>query len=237
MKNFCLKTEFANDLSSDPLNQKIFRYLKRAITECQILPGEQISENEIAGQFDFKISRQPVREALIKLSENKFVEIAPKKGTKVSKISKKDVLQGIEIRCALEGIFIKRAVLNFSKNAILDLEENLKLLKQAIEDNNLKEIFILNNNFHKIILKEADMIEAWPVIDKIKNIANRVCFLAIHFNITENNISYKDHQKILDAIKTQDPIIAQKVFIEHLQSTKRQLRDIMEICPQEWFCE
>lgn len=235
MNEFCLKTEFANDLSNDPLNQKIYRYLKRAITECKLLPGTQISENEITSQFDFKISRQPVREALIKLSESKFVEIAPKKGTKVSKISKQDVLQGIEIRCALEGNFIKKAVFNFSNKTILELEENLELLKTALQNDNLKEVFVLDDNFHKIILSKADMIEVWPIIENIKSIANRVSFLAIHFKITENNISYKDHQKILDAIKTKDPICAQNALIEHLKSTKENLRKIMEICPQEWF--
>ena len=54
--------------SVDPISRQIYAYLKRAIIECRLMPGDHLSENEVSAKFN--ISRQPVREALIKLSEN-----------------------------------------------------------------------------------------------------------------------------------------------------------------------
>ena len=52
---------------SEPVNQQVYRALRRAIITCQVLPGVLLSEKEISSQFN--VSRQPVREAFIKLAE------------------------------------------------------------------------------------------------------------------------------------------------------------------------
>ena len=89
MNEFYLSTEFAVENTKEPINQQIYKFLKKAIIECRLQPGDPLSENEVSSKFKFRISRQPVREALIKLAENDFVVIEPKKTTKVAKISKK----------------------------------------------------------------------------------------------------------------------------------------------------
>ena len=103
MNEFYLSTEFAVENTREPINQQIYKFLKKAIIECRLQPGDPLSENEVSNKFKVRISRQPVREALIKLAENDFVVIEPKKTTKVAKISKKDILQGAEMRMAIEG--------------------------------------------------------------------------------------------------------------------------------------
>ncbi|MGO1238580.1 MAG: GntR family transcriptional regulator, partial [Hafnia alvei] len=54
-----------------PVNQQIYRYLRKDIVECTIPPGTLLSEKEISARFN--VSRQPVREAFIKLAENGLV--------------------------------------------------------------------------------------------------------------------------------------------------------------------
>ena len=92
--------------SVDPISRQIYAYLKRAIIECRLMPGDHLSENEVSAKFN--ISRQPVREALIKLSENGFVLIEPKKTTRVKRISRSQVLQGAVIREAIESKIIRK---------------------------------------------------------------------------------------------------------------------------------
>ena len=53
---------------TQPVNQQIYRILRRDIVHCLIAPGTPLSEKEVSVRFN--VSRQPVREAFIKLAEN-----------------------------------------------------------------------------------------------------------------------------------------------------------------------
>ena len=66
----------------------------------RLQPGQALSETEISKQFG--VSRQPVREAFIKLAEAGLVEIRPQRGTFVVPITQRDVLQARFIREAVE---------------------------------------------------------------------------------------------------------------------------------------
>ena len=59
--------------------------LRREIVEMQLRPGQALSEQEIADRFG--VSRQPVREAFIKLAENQLVQVLPQRGTYVANSS------------------------------------------------------------------------------------------------------------------------------------------------------
>ena len=51
---------------TQPVNQQIYRILRRDIVHCLIPPGTPLSEKEVSVRF--AVSRQPVREAFIKLA-------------------------------------------------------------------------------------------------------------------------------------------------------------------------
>ena len=86
MKN---STEFKvqNFLPQESLSigNQLHRLLRASIIEGQLLPGQIISEIEMSKRFS--ISRQPVREAFIKLAEESLVEVRPQRGTYVRRIS------------------------------------------------------------------------------------------------------------------------------------------------------
>lgn len=70
---------------TQPVNQQIYRILRRDIVHCLIAPGTPLSEKEVSVRFN--VSRQPVREAFIKLAENGLIQIRPQRGSYVNKIS------------------------------------------------------------------------------------------------------------------------------------------------------
>jgi len=59
--------------TSEPVNQQIYRYLRKDIVTCAIQPGSLLSEKEVSARFN--VSRQPVREAFIKLAEAGLVQV------------------------------------------------------------------------------------------------------------------------------------------------------------------
>lgn len=70
---------------TQPVNQQIYRILRRDIVHCLIAPAHRCRKKEVSVRFN--VSRQPVREAFIKLAENGLIQIRPQRGSYVNKIS------------------------------------------------------------------------------------------------------------------------------------------------------
>ena len=92
---------------TQPVNQQIYRILRRDIVHCLIPPGTPLSEKEVSVRFD--VSRQPVREAFIKLAENGLIQIRPQRGSYVNKISLSQVRNGCFVRQAIECAVVRRS--------------------------------------------------------------------------------------------------------------------------------
>lgn len=109
--------------TSEPVNQQVYRYLRRDIVTCVIQPGALLSEKEVSARFN--LSRQPVREAFIKLAEAGLVQILPQRGTFVRRISAKRVEDGRFIREAVEIAVVRRAAEEIAESGLMALEHNL----------------------------------------------------------------------------------------------------------------
>ena len=71
--------------TAGPASRQVYRALRDAIIATELAPGQRISENELAERL--AVSRTPVREALIRLRDERFVQIVPQLGTFVTRIS------------------------------------------------------------------------------------------------------------------------------------------------------
>ena len=89
------------DGSVKQANNVIFEVLKKRIIELEMKPGDVINEKDLI--VEFEVSRTPVREALIKLSQIDLVEIRPRVGTFVTQIDLATVKSAYEVKKNLEG--------------------------------------------------------------------------------------------------------------------------------------
>ena len=105
---------------SGPITPQIYAHLRDAIIRNTFAPGDRISESEIARSWT--VSRQPVREAFIKLQEIGLVEILPQRGTFVVKISARDVENARFIREAVEVAIARKACELASESDVAQLQ-------------------------------------------------------------------------------------------------------------------
>ncbi|MWP62845.1 GntR family transcriptional regulator [Gilliamella sp. Pas-s25] len=218
---------------SEPVNQQIYRKLRKAIITCQVLPGVLLSEKEISSQFS--VSRQPVREAFIKLAEAGLVQILPQRGTFVTKISIKKVIDGQFIRDAVECAIIKQVALRISEADILLLQKNLDEQKQANKHKNIHYFLEKDDEFHQILMNVIDCQMAWESVENIKAMMDRVRFLSLE-QISPPEDLVKQHEKILIALKNHDPELAAIAQHEHLSAILETIK-IVSKQKNEWFVD
>ena len=237
MNEFYLSTEFAVENTREPINQQIYKFLKKAIIECRLQPGDPLSENEVSNKFKVRISRQPVREALIKLAENDFVVIEPKKTTKVAKISKKDILQGAEMRMAIEGYCIRKSCDIITPEIIQKLHENIEQQKKVADQYDVHEHFRLDDEFHSTLIHASGLDRAWNMVEGLKASMDRIRYLSLEYEVTPMIVTSSAHQKILEALERKDAEAAHQALYEHISATRDQLSEVIQKCRAEWFRE
>ena len=218
---------------SEPVNQQVYRTLRRAIITCQVLPGILLSEKDISTQFN--VSRQPVREAFIKLAEAGLVKILPQRGTFVTKISIKKVIDGQFIREAVECAIIKRAAQEISDADLLLLEKNLKEQIDANKRKDIRYFLEKDDEFHQILMNVVDCPMAWETVENIKAMMDRVRYLTLE-DISPPEDLVKQHEKIVIALKKHDPEMAALALHEHLSTILKTIKLVSQQ-HNEWFVD
>ena len=218
---------------SEPVNQQVYRTLRRALITCQVLPGILLSEKEISAQFN--VSRQPVREAFIKLAEAGLVKILPQRGTFVTKISVKKVIDGQFIREAVECAIIKRAAQEISDADLLLLEQNLKEQIDANKHKDIRYFLEKDDEFHQILMNVVDCPMAWETVENIKAMMDRVRYLTLE-DVSPPEDLVKQHEKIVIALKKHDPEMAAFALHEHLTTILKTIK-IVSQQHNEWFVD
>ncbi len=218
---------------SEPVNQQVYRTLRRAIITCQVLPGVLLSEKEISAQFN--VSRQPVREAFIKLAEAGLVKILPQRGTFVTKISVKKVIDGQFIREAVECAIIKRVAQEISDSDLLSLEKNLKEQIDANKHKDIRYFLEKDDEFHQILMNVIDCPMAWETVENIKAMMDRVRYLTLE-DVSPPEDLVKQHEKIVIALKKHDPEMAAFALHEHLTTILKTIK-IVSQQHNEWFVD
>lgn len=209
-----LPTDLPALSSSEPINLQIYRALRHFIVNCTLLPGESISDKEISELFG--VSRQPVRDAFIKLVGAGLIQVLPQRGTFVMKISPKRVLNGRFIREAVEVAVVGKAAEMISDEQLLQLTANIEQQKLAAKRNDTARFLALDEEFHTSISRSIDCIEAWELIEDIKAHMDRVRYLSLG-NITPLQMLIAQHEAILASLRVHDSQGAEDAMRAHLR--------------------
>ena len=216
-----------------PVNQQIYRILRRDIVRCLIPPGTPLSEKEVSVRFD--VSRQPVREAFIKLAETGLVQIRPQRGTYVNKISVNHVKNGCFIREAIERAVVKRAASMATESHLYILEQLLNQQRVAIERNQLDDFFQLDDEFHEQLALVADCRLAWDTIENIKATMDRVRYMSLD-HVSPPEMLLAQHYAIFEALRQHDEAGVDQAMHRHLHEISQSILLIRQE-NSEWFSE
>jgi len=210
--------------------QYVYRILKENIMNLYLEPGESISEGEI-GEY-LNVSRTPIREAIVKLGEERLLNVYPQRGSYVSKIDLDLVVESLFMRKTLEKEMLLLAIeRGVSESLIKSLEKNLhfqKVLFQLGED--LHEFFYLDNEFHKLIFKEYGKDRVWLTIKQFNSHYDRLRLLdALEKTTMEKTL--KQHENIINILKTGDKRAIADTVTDHLSNFKKVIKSLQEKHP------
>jgi DNA-binding GntR family transcriptional regulator len=192
-----------------------YRLLLENIIHLNLPPGTFITEQEFANVL--RASRTPVREALIQLSNDGFVEITSQRGTRISLIDAEYVEDNRYLRMCLEQKVARLACETMSEERLIRLQSLYDMHALAFRLQDAKRFFELDEEFHQNIFASCGKGRLWDVIYKISGHLIRARVLNINSGYPKEwERVLKQHGEILDAFKRHDPDAASASAETHL---------------------
>lgn len=202
------------------MGHRVFRAIKQAIVRGQLAPGHPVSEAELARQLG--VSRQPVREAFIKLSEMGLVEIRPQRGTFVQLISRREVESARFIREAIEVAVARRAAEVATQEGVASLQRLVDEQEKSGDHPDQSRFLALDDEMHRTIAVLADCEHAWRLVEDLKIQMDRVRYLSIS-DATPVETIIAQHRAIVAAIAANDPDASEAAIHVHLREILKSL--------------
>jgi DNA-binding GntR family transcriptional regulator len=195
------------------IGHRVLESIRGAIVQLQFKPGNPLSEAEIARQLG--VSRQPVREAFIKLAESGLVEVRPQRGTFVRLISVREVENARFLREAIEVAIVRKAADEASQQDMAEMKSLIERQRIAAGAGDTAGFLHLDEKFHQAIAASADCEDAWRVLEGLKAQMDRVRYLSLP-EATPLETIIGQHAAIADAIAARSAADAEAAMRRHL---------------------
>ncbi|MDE0112629.1 MAG: GntR family transcriptional regulator [Albidovulum sp.] len=191
----------------------VFDFLHGQIVSLQLLPGTRISEVEIARQFD--VSRQPVREAFIRLANLDLLLIRPQKATMVRRFSSEKIKRARFIRMAVECEILRRACRLATNLHHQRLQQDLESQRAAIRSRDIEKFHSLDYDFHRHLCDAGHSALMFGTISENKALVDRLCVLSLSEPAAMEEL-FDDHFRIAEKLKEQNEDAVITAITEHL---------------------
>ena len=206
---------------------KVYSTLSKAIFRGDLKPGQRLVESKLAKLM--KVSRTPVREAIIELIQKGLAVPSPPKGVRVAPLpTTEELTEFYDISSVLRGLAARKAVRNITPREIKHLQEVILQSEQSLREGSLKEVYKLNKKFHQIIEKSCDNKELIFLLDNVYE-RSRERFSEILSRKKRQKESIEEHKLILEALIKKDEERVEQLMRKHIENGKEDLLQQIEL--------
>jgi DNA-binding GntR family transcriptional regulator len=207
---------------------QVYVVLREAIVSAELEPGRRLSENELADRLG--VSRTPVREALVRLRDERLVAIVPQLGTFVTLISPDAVADAAFVREALECSAIRLATGNATERDLEELQANLAAQDRAEETGDIDAFDHLDEALHRTLCELSGRDIAWSLSRRANGHLDRVRRLSLPEPGYLGEM-VAEHRAVVAAVADKDPDQAEAALRHHLRMVLSSLPSIRAAHP------
>ena len=202
----------------DTLSERVYKAFKRDIVQGVYAPGESLTEKVLAKIY--KGSRTPIREAALRLQQERLLRIVPNRGYFISQISLQDLNEIYEYRTAVE---CAAAELAAGKGADAEAVAELTKLAETSYRNDSRESYMkfieADTAFHMNIARLSRNQMLVRAVAEARCYMERIMYAAIDIHYY-GEVPTREHRDILKAIEERDPALARHRMYEHIMQSK-----------------
>ena len=182
------------------LREQVYQYLSNQIQTGELRPGSVIRLDKLSRELE--VSKTPTKEAIIKLECEGFVEILPRRGIVVKKLTYQEIKDLYEIIGSLESTVILSVFDQISKQHITKMKRSNEEQLKALEGNEFNKYYQLNLDFHNYFLNLSSNMTLQRYIAPIKQ--RLYDFTRREYMKKWEMINLQEHDKFIKMIEAGD---------------------------------
>jgi len=210
-----------------PISKKnqVVQAIKEAILTGSINPGDQIVESRIARELGSGIPL--VREALIELEQEGFVQKTPYKGTIVTKLGPKEIREIFQLRVELEALAVEWAKENVTPAAIKELQKLIKGMEQSAAELDLDQFYQCDLEFHRKLWTMSGNSYLADVLERV--VVPLFAFFVMKTRREKESYirSAAMHGEIVEALSEKSAVEARELMRNSLKGWKDDMLDLL----------
>lgn len=203
------------------LKDQAYEILKSLILDGELQTGSFLSERALAVQLG--MSKTPIKAALERLEQERFISISPQQGVFVREISFDEIKDHYEIRIALEGFVTQRLATRLADNQFKKLEENLDTMRTQIAEESRTYAMYTDADFHLLLCSFYGNEEIARVMRHQREKLFRVVTKLQEHHPNRMRESLDEHTAVVEALKNGDGELAATEMLNHLNNGRRLL--------------
>ncbi|MEU3269338.1 GntR family transcriptional regulator [Saccharomonospora sp. NPDC006951] len=190
----------------------VYERLREMIFTGELAPGARLSVPALAESLE--VSRSPVRDAVLRLVQERLAREEPRRGAVVARVGTVELASIYEIREVLEGLAARLAVENAGRKLVRALKEALDEHEAAMRTADLAASTEADLRFHRLIREAADNPELVRLLDDVQT---QVRLAMRTTTVTAGpRQAIDDHRAILTAIESGDATAAEQAARAHI---------------------
>jgi DNA-binding GntR family transcriptional regulator len=198
--------------------QSAYDVLRGEILTLRMKPGQDLDELALVERFG--VSRTPLREALIRLSEEDLVEMRPNKGARVARLNFEDVPKMIEILELHQRVTIRRAARHRTREDLASLREAAEEFEMAVQRVDTIETVYANWKFHDIIHQACGNRYLAQDASRALTRMLRVSMFLFAPATTVSEPLGRQHDAMIEALEARDVDLADRLIVEHTNEVR-----------------
>lgn len=192
--------------------KEIYTKIKSDILKLNKKDGDFITLSELADKY--KVSKTPVRDALVALEIEGYIMSLPRKGYLVKPITQKSIRESFQMRLILEKAAASLSIKMADEEELNSILQLAMSFPECVEEGQLSEFNALNDKFHMSIIRATHnslLIESGASI--MENLSR---ILRIDSYRVEFKNEKEEHISIAKALVERNVVKAEKLISDHI---------------------
>lgn len=199
------------------LSERAYEAIKEGLLKIdwtQKKAEDRIDERELSESLG--ISRTPLREAVNRLVTEGFLRVEPRKGVYVVKKSKKEIIEILLVRAALEGMAARLATRYVTDMVIQKMREFFLPFGESSTGGQFIKYADANIEFHELVLKTS---HCGKLIELAGNIFDHMRWIRFMTIVYEDRFPkmQTEHLAIIEALEKRNPDLSEKRMRSHIE--------------------
>ncbi|WP_435171355.1 GntR family transcriptional regulator [Paenibacillus glycanilyticus] len=202
------------------LKEKAYIQLRQLILNGDLKPGDILTERTLVEMLE--MSRTPIRAALERLDAQGLAKYTPNKGLVVAEVSLKRAIDLYDYRIAIESFVVRKlSALIWDPSDIKWFEENLREQECCVSSDDHAGFTKADTLFHHKLAEISGNDEIVAAMAKLQDMLYQIAMSVLRKDRARIKVSYEDHVRIFESIRSGAPEQASKQMEDHLEFGKR----------------